>query len=101
SRPAIAMPKGAPPRPAWPHLRRGSGRPADCATGRARAHAGPNRADRRCAGERMRRATRATAGRSEEHTSELQSLTNLVCRLLLEKKKNQLLRVKTATLALA
>src|SRR5258706_5148057 len=26
-------------------------------------------------------------GRSEEHTSELQSLTNLVCRLLLEKKK--------------
>src|SRR5258706_9657020 len=25
---------------------------------------------------------------SEEHTSELQSLTNLVCRLLLEKKKN-------------
>src|SRR5437016_11871885 len=27
------------------------------------------------------------AYRSEEHTSELQSLTNLVCRLLLEKKK--------------
>src|SRR5262249_58127675 len=27
------------------------------------------------------------APRSEEHTSELQSLTNLVCRLLLEKKK--------------
>src|SRR5438046_8135353 len=26
------------------------------------------------------------SGRSEEHTSELQSLTNLVCRLLLEKK---------------
>src|SRR5438093_3054197 len=29
----------------------------------------------------------APAPRSEEHTSELQSLTNLVCRLLLEKKK--------------
>src|SRR5262249_61493517 len=29
----------------------------------------------------------AFASRSEEHTSELQSLTNLVCRLLLEKKK--------------
>src|SRR5262249_61873490 len=29
-----------------------------------------------------------TAVRSEEHTFELQSLTNLVCRLLLEKKKN-------------
>src|SRR5438046_6058283 len=28
--------------------------------------------------------------RSEEHTSELQSLTNLVCRLLLEKKKDRL-----------
>src|SRR5258706_10081498 len=28
-------------------------------------------------------------GRSEEHTSELQSLTNLVCRLLLEKKTNK------------
>src|SRR5437016_7296396 len=30
----------------------------------------------------------ALLSRSEEHTSELQSLTNLVCRLLLEKKKN-------------
>src|SRR5437016_8603948 len=30
--------------------------------------------------------------RSEEHTSELQSLTNLVCRLLLEKKKKQIQR---------
>src|SRR2546430_8732834 len=30
---------------------------------------------------------RALIGRSEEHTSELQSQSNLVCRLLLEKKK--------------
>ena len=29
------------------------------------------------------------SARSEEHTSELQSRTNLVCRLLLEKKKNK------------
>src|SRR2546430_11022592 len=29
--------------------------------------------------------------RSEEHTSELQSQSNLVCRLLLEKKNNELL----------
>src|SRR2546427_9227919 len=29
------------------------------------------------------------SGRSEEHTSELQSQSNLVCRLLLEKKKTQ------------
>src|SRR5690606_41935533 len=33
--------------------------------------------------------TRAAAARSEEHTSELQSRENLVCRLLLEKKKNE------------
>src|SRR5256885_10974574 len=31
----------------------------------------------------------AQQGRSEEHTSELQSPCNLVCRLLLEKKKKQ------------
>src|SRR5688572_32075735 len=32
---------------------------------------------------------RCARRRSEEHTSELQSQSNLVCRLLLEKKKNQ------------
>src|SRR5690606_40481488 len=32
--------------------------------------------------------------RSEEHTSELQSRENLVCRLLLEKKKNKTVKVK-------
>src|SRR6266478_10105450 len=32
---------------------------------------------------------RQSAARSEEHTSELQSQSNLVCRLLLEKKKKQ------------
>src|SRR5215203_7477694 len=35
-----------------------------------------------------RRAARAPRWRSEEHTSELQSRQYLVCRLLLEKKKN-------------
>src|SRR5438046_7848361 len=35
--------------------------------------------------------------RSEEHTSELQSLTNLVCRLLLEKKKKNIKRDKIRT----
>src|SRR2546430_6312724 len=34
----------------------------------------------------------ATPHRSEEHTSELQSQSNLVCRLLLEKKKNEATR---------
>src|SRR5256885_11888662 len=37
------------------------------------------------------RAKRMLSSRSEEHTSELQSPCNLVCRLLLEKKKNNLL----------
>src|SRR5258706_12141559 len=35
---------------------------------------------------------RSSSMRSEEHTSELQSLTNLVCRLLLEKKKTPMNR---------
>src|SRR3989475_4796992 len=34
-------------------------------------------------------ATSPTITRSEEHTSELQSQSNLVCRLLLEKKKKE------------
>src|SRR5205085_11787357 len=37
--------------------------------------------------------TRAQRVRSEEHTSELQSQSNLVCRLLLEKKKSKYLTV--------
>src|SRR2546421_2229915 len=35
--------------------------------------------------------------RSEEHTSELQSRSDLVCRLLLEKKNNRSSRLRTAT----
>src|SRR5438093_4381538 len=58
-----------------------------------------HRAERKCADQHptvgrfgSRRARRGPGQchqptRSEEHTSELQSLTNLVCRLLLEKKK--------------
>src|SRR5688572_31716421 len=38
--------------------------------------------------ESVRRAAQ-DQGRSEEHTSELQSQSNLVCRLLLEKKKKK------------
>src|SRR5688572_31224117 len=40
---------------------------------------------------RSRFARMGRAKRSEEHTSELQSQSNLVCRLLLEKKKHILL----------
>src|SRR3712207_7998117 len=49
------------------------------------------RTERRCPHPRLpaRSGSRGTpvAGRSEEHTSELQSRQYLVCRLLLEKKK--------------
>src|SRR2546427_314342 len=41
------------------------------------------------------------AVRSEEHTSELQSQSNLVCRLLLEKKKMRCLLINTRSLLLA
>src|SRR5258706_3473553 len=37
-----------------------------------------------------------TSIRSEEHTSELQSLTNLVCRLLLEKKKRKRITIDSS-----
>src|SRR5688572_31846872 len=41
-----------------------------------------------------RLAAHVDTGRSEEHTSELQSQSNLVCRLLLEKKKKKKKRKK-------
>src|SRR2546430_4044150 len=40
-------------------------------------------------------SSRAVTARSEEHTSELQSQSNLVCRLLLEKKTIQRMLVTT------
>src|SRR5436309_10248869 len=40
-------------------------------------------------GGRAAPAARSSGSRSEEHTSELQSRENLVCRLLLEKKKKE------------
>src|SRR2546425_2782830 len=58
---------------------RGGGRPAG---GRAR-HRGRRRHRPHL------RAREGDVGRSEEHTSELQSLAYLVCRLLLEKKKKK------------
>src|SRR5205814_9450650 len=45
------------------------------------------RSQRRVLARRPGAAVRAADHRSEEHTSELQSLRHLVCRLLLEKKK--------------
>src|SRR2546425_9714800 len=43
---------------------------------------------------RLYRRYRGEPDRSEEHTSELQSLAYLVCRLLLEKKKKKILRYR-------
>src|SRR5699024_11976427 len=40
---------------------------------------------------------KGTEDRSEEHTSELQSRFDLVCRLLLEKKKKQIIPYTTST----
>src|SRR5437870_11001170 len=49
---------------------------------------GPRRTRRPAPGTpRVHRSARRPAPRSEEHTSELQSRGHLVCRLLLEKKK--------------
>src|SRR5947199_5689843 len=45
----------------------------------------------------MWRADPRAVARSEEHTSELQSLRHLVCRLLLEKKKKHQNKIKKST----
>src|SRR2546430_3235966 len=54
---------------------------------------------RRCG--RFAHTTPSSQGRSEEHTSELQSQSNLVCRLLLEKKKTLARAMLAVTVALA
>src|SRR5258705_5238397 len=51
-------------------------------------------------GEARRFAVDGRLVRSEEHTSELQSLRHLVCRLLLEKKKSLELRTLLRTVTL-
>src|SRR5256885_7184933 len=67
-------------------LRRGPG-PAERSDERADLVAPPWGRQRRCRTVRVDRRDRDVTLRSEEHTSELQSPCNLVCRLLLEKKK--------------
>src|SRR2546427_5312838 len=66
------------------------------ASGRAvRRAPGVQRGGRVAARDDRRRASLSRSSRSEEHTSELQSQSNLVCRLLLEKKKKK----KTKTIS--
>src|SRR5690606_42113780 len=67
-------------------------RAGKCRTTIRRRRCGASQAGRAPAGLPNARASREPQGpasnrRSEEHTSELQSRENLVCRLLLEKKK--------------
>src|SRR5690606_39797160 len=62
-------------------------RPAGAAAIAARCSAGSSDPCRRCSSTVSGRL--ANRSRSEEHTSELQSRENLVCRLLLEKKKRK------------
>src|SRR5690625_3906916 len=59
---------------------------SDGTYGRPRIHAELKEEGMRVGAKRIARLT-GEAGRSEEHTSELQSRGHLVCRLLLEKKK--------------
>src|SRR5215218_11412346 len=47
----------------------------------------------RLADRRTHRGRRSREPRSEEHTSELQSHSDLVCRLLLEKKKKKVIKI--------
>src|SRR5690606_39715277 len=61
----------------------------DSALARMRAATVEQFADRDFGLELLGPAGEASLARSEEHTSELQSRENLVCRLLLEKKKNK------------
>src|SRR2546427_3497678 len=63
-----------------------SPRPARPARRRA---ASPRRSTRAAGRGGGRAPSTSSRGRSEEHTSELQSQSNLVCRLLLEKKKKE------------
>src|SRR2546425_2289481 len=71
--PRPARPRPRPCRAAWTRRASPPGAAPACASGRA------------AAGRRRR---------SEEHTSELQSLAYLVCRLLLEKKKKQTVQIR-------
>src|SRR5690606_41671293 len=84
-----ALPISAPP----PRAQRPLERPAPAP--RAPPPRAPDCRDRRAGAPG--RGPRARRPRSEEHTSELQSRENLVCRLLLEKKKKEKVTLKTAT----
>src|SRR5688572_32504045 len=68
--------------------RRGAGRPLQPHRG-DRVQGRVGRGERRRSRHADRHPSEGESERSEEHTSELQSQSNLVCRLLLEKKKKR------------
>src|SRR2546430_12321679 len=80
----------------------GSGDPGET----LRSHIGDGSHFRACCGQGWTGSHTLDTGyakideRSEEHTSELQSQSNLVCRLLLEKKKNSAQHANTTTCSL-
>src|SRR5262245_62469927 len=93
---------GRPPRPRRSTPRPGPGRTVDASLGPPVELGGGRHRIGAKQGSLENRSNRAgivpvvapsSATRSEEHTSELQSLRHLVCRLLLEKKKNKTTRV--------
>src|SRR3712207_7195242 len=63
-------------------------------TGQCRDHPETGKSQDRLGGGRVNSLRPYTLCRSEEHTSELQSRQYLVCRLLLEKKKNTICYIK-------
>src|SRR5690242_21154204 len=73
-----------PPSPLFPYTTLFRSGPGALAPGPSRAVPHPPRGGRRP----LQRGRGGGPHRSEEHTSELQSHVNLVCRLLLEKKKS-------------
>src|SRR5262249_61799345 len=75
----------------WSQIRPGGSarsRTAWCSTGSRVCASAPTRCSTSTASSPCAPSSSNVSARSEEHTSELQSLTNLVCRLLLEKKKS-------------
>src|SRR5690606_41595593 len=74
-------------RAVWNGHRRSSGIGRGCGTLSTETHYHGGPLPRRRPHRHCGQACQSKAVRSEEHTSELQSRENLVCRLLLEKKK--------------
>src|SRR5207302_11276734 len=76
----------SPERRVRPGRRQGPGHGNPALAGGQQAELRAHQREHRPGGRRAE-GVRGAGGRSEEHTSELQSRENLVCRLLLEKKK--------------